>query len=250
MPTDGAQSPAPSGAASAGSGDETLLAHLEALRGTLLRMLAATALLYPVGYALAPAATRLLVRLCLPPESGPLHYFAPMEVFWTQLRLALVIAIVLAHPLNMAQLWRFLVPALHPGERIAARRWVLVSTLLFALGAVFCATLILPLVMRFSAGFATPDLRPVLGLSQFLGLSGWLILAFGAMFQAPLVALVAVRLGIVAPETLAHARPYVVVAILVLAAVLTPPDVVSQILLALPSWLLFELGLAIARSRR
>ena len=230
-----------------GSGD-TLLGHLEALRGTLLRVLAATALLYPVGYALAPTVMRLLVRLCLPPDMGPLHYFAPMEVFWTKLRLAFVIAIALAHPWNMLQLWGFLVPALHPGERVALRRWVLASTLLFALGAAFCAGLILPLVMRFAAGFATDGLRPVLGLSHFLGLAGWLVLAFGAMFQAPLLALGAVRLGLVSPETLAHARPYVIVGILLLAAILTPPDVVSQLLLAVPSWLLFEGGLALARA--
>ena len=244
MRTDDARPPA-----SAAEG-ETLLEHLEALRGTLLRMLVATALLYPVGYALAPMATRMLVCLCLPPETGPLHFFAPMEVFWTRLRLALVIAIAIAHPWNVWQLWGFVVPALHPGERVALRRWVVASTVLFAVGAAFCVGLILPLVMRFSASFATPDLRPVLGLAQFLGLSGWLVLAFGTMFQAPLVALGAVRLGLVAPDTLARARPYVVVGILLLAAILTPPDVVSQLLLAVPSWLLFELGLVIARRRR
>ena len=96
-------------------------------------------------------------------------------------------------------------------------------------------------------GFATADLRPMLGLSGFVGLAGWMSLAFGAMFQAPLVTFAAVRLGLVTRGTLARARPYVVVGILVVAALLTPPDVVSQVLLALPTWLLFELGLFLAR---
>lgn len=226
---------------------EPLLSHLEALRGALLRSIAGVALLVPAGCALAPAAIRGLARLCLPPEAGPLHYFGPMEAFWTQLRLGCAIAVALAFPWCAWQLWRFLLPALRPGERAAVRRAAAVSTLLFALGAAFCLLAILPLVMRFGLGFASAELRPVIGLGSFAGLCGWLLVAFGLMFQAPVAAFLLVRLGVVSAAALARARPYVIVAILVAAALLTPPDVVSQVLLAAPTWLLFELGVLLAR---
>ena len=227
--------------------EDSLLAHLEALRRTLLRMLAGTALLFPVGYALAPSALRIVARHALPPGSGPLHFFAPMEAFWTQLRLGLALALAIGFPWNAWQAWRFLAPGLYAAERAALRRWVGVSCLLFAAGVAFCLGAILPLVTRFGLGFATDDLRPLLRLGDMAELAGWMSLAFGAMFQAPVAAVAAVRLGLVQAETLAKARPYAVVAVFVASALLTPPDVVSQLLLALPTWLLFEIGLFAAR---
>lgn len=144
-------------------------------------------------------------------------------------------------------MWRFLLPALYEGERRALKWWVTISTALFALGAAFCVGLILPLLMSFSGGFATPELQPVLGLANFLHLAGWLMFAFGVMFQAPVLVLIAVRFGLVSASSLAKKRPYILTGILILAAILTPPDVVSQIMLAVPTWLLFELGLHGAR---
>ena len=227
--------------------EDSLAGHLEALRSTLWRMLAGTAVLFPVGYALAPALIRLLVRRCLPPDVGPLYFFAPMEAFWTRLRLGFVVALAFGFPWNLWHAWRFLAPGLYDAERAVARRWVAFASALFALGAAFSLFLITPLVVRFGAGFATADLKPMLGLAGFVGLAGWMALAFGVMFQAPIATVAAVRLGLVSPDTLSHARPYVIVGILVLAAILTPPDVVSQVLLATPTWLLFELGLLLAR---
>lgn len=226
---------------------EPLVSHLEALRGALLRSLAGVALLVPAGCAVAPHAIRGLARLCLPPEAGPLHYFGPMEAFWTQLRLGVALAFAFSFPWCAWQLWRFLLPALRPGERAAVRRAAAFSTLLFALGAAFCLFAILPLVMRFGAGFASAELRPVIGLGAFAGLCGWLLVAFGVMFQAPVAAFFLVRFGVVSAAALVRARPYAVVAILAAAALLTPPDVVSQVLLALPTWLLFETGILFAR---
>ena len=130
-------------------GEESFISHLEALRGALLRCVAVTAALFPLGYFLAPRVISALTAWCFP-EGAALHYFAPMEVFFVQLRLALVIALVLAYPWNAAQIWRFVLPALYKDERRALSRAVLASTLLFACGAAFCAGLVLPAVMKFS----------------------------------------------------------------------------------------------------
>lgn len=226
--------------------EETLASHLEALRGALLRCAAATAVLYPVGYLASPYLINALVRWCVPESAGTLHYFAPMEVLWVRLRLALIAALLDAYPWNILQLWRFLLPALYKRERKALGCCIVSSSLLFFCGAAFSIGLILPLMMNFSGGFATAELRPSIGLANFLNLAGWLTLAFGVMFQSPIIVLLAVRFGVISCGSLRRKRPYIATAILIAAAILTPPDIVSQLMLAIPTWLLFELGLIIA----
>ena len=226
--------------------EETLASHLEALRGALLRCAAATAVLYPVGYLASPYLINALVRWCFPESAGTLHYFAPMEVLWVRLRLALIAALLAAYPWNILQLWRFLLPALYKREHKALGCCIVSSSLLFFCGAAFSIGLILPLMMNFSGGFATAELRPSIGLANFLNLAGWLTLAFGVMFQSPIIVLLAVRFGVISCGSLRRKRPYIATAILIAAAILTPPDIVSQLMLAIPTWLLFELGLIIA----
>lgn len=227
--------------------ENTLISHLEALRRTLIACVAVTALAYPVGFFVSPYVINLLVQWSFPESIGKLHYFAPMEVFWVQLKLALILALGIAYPWNAWQLWRFLLPALYKGERKALGWWVVFSTMLFLGGVAFCIGVILPLLMNFSGGFATPELQPILGLANFLNLAGWLMLSFGLMFQSPILVLLAVRFGVISTETLAKKRPYIMTAILIVAAILTPPDIVSQVMLAIPTWLLFELGLFLAK---
>ena len=226
--------------------EESLISHLEALRGALLRCVIVTAAIYPLGYLASSHVINALVRWSFPASAGTLHYFAPMEVLWVRLRLALILALLTAYPWNVLQLWRFLLPALYKKERKTLGCCILSSSLLFFCGAAFSAGLILPLMMNFSGGFATAELQTNIGLANFLNLAGWLTLAFGLMFQSPIIVLLAVRFGVVSSESLRKKRPYVMTAILIAAAVLTPPDIISQLMLAVPTWLLFELGLALA----
>ena len=227
-------------------GGNTLISHLEALRSALLRIVAAVALLYLPSYFAAPYLIEWLSRWCFP-SGQDLYYFSPMEAFWVQLKLSLAVSLILTYPWNVLQLWKFVLPALYPKERRALGGWILLSSLLFLCGGVFCIGCILPLLMEFSASFATSSLRPMIGLAGFLDMAGWLTLGFSLMFQTPIVVYAAVRMGLVSAAALANKRPFVVVAILILSALLTPPDVMSQLLLAAPTWLLFELGLVFAR---
>ena len=107
----------------------------------------------------------------------------------------------------------------------------------------FCVFMILPLIMNFSAGFMTENLEATLGLNNFISLASGLILAFGAMFQFPLFVIILVKFNIIETKTIEHLRPYIIVFILILAAIFTPPDIVSQLMLFIPTWLLFEAGL-------
>lgn len=226
--------------------DETLLGHLVALRRSLLRAAAGVALLLVPGFLAAPAAIRMLAELCVPPEIAPLHYFAPLEAFRARLHVGFVLAVAAAWPWVAAQAWGFVRPGLRDGEARALRRWIPLSTLLFLGGAVFACAAVMPLVMAFAASFAEPGLAPVMGLAPFLHLAGCLALGFGVMSQTPLVLALAARLGLATGAGLRRARPWAVVAILTLSAVLTPPDVASQVLLAVPTTALYELGILLA----
>ncbi len=224
-----------------------LISHLEALRRMILGCLIVTALLFPAGYWSAPYIIDFLVRWSFPENTEKLHYFAPLEVFWLQLKLALAVALAAGYPVNIFFVWKFLLPALYHRERRTLRLGIFFSAFLFLCGVAFCVFFVLPLLMRFSAGFASETMTPLLGVANFIQLAGWLMLAFGMIFQVPLLVLLAVKAGLITAESLAAKRPYAVVVILIVAAILTPPDVVSQLMLAIPAWLLFETGLFFAR---
>ena len=229
---------------------DTFIAHLEELRRTLLACLASWALALPAGLALAPWTVSALLRWSCPASLSTLHYFSPLEVFVVHLRMGCVIAAVLCYPYAMHRIWRFLRPALYDNERRSLRVWIVYSSVLFLAGGAFCIATILPILMQFSASFATPRITPVIGIAQFMSLAGALILAFGVMFQTPIAVCALVRFGVISVEKLKQSRPYMLIVILIVAAILTPPDVLSQIMLALPTWLLFEVGIFLASRTR
>ena len=170
-----------------------------------------------------------------------------MEVFLLQLKISALLDCVVFSPYIAWNIWQFVLPALYDNEKKFIRSIVALTSGLFIAGAAFCLTVCFPLIVQFGMSFAGENLQPIFGVSNLITLALWLSLAFGCMFQFPLVTYALIRTGIVNYETVCNKRPYVVTAILVLAALLTPPDIVSQLLLGLPTYLLFELGLLAAR---
>lgn len=230
--------------------DAPLIVHLEALRQTLIRCIVALAAGLIPGLIAAPRLLELLSRRITEGVHVSLHYFAPMEVFLLQLKLALLIDAVVCFPYVIWQIWKFILPALYEKERKFLRALVWISSLLFALGIAFFLTLCFPLLLQFGASFSSESIVPIFGISNIVSLGLWLSLAFGCMFQFPIVTYSLIRSGIVSYETVCDKRPYVIVGILILAAILTPPDVVSQLMLGIPTYLLFESGLLFARKFR
>jgi len=226
---------------------QSFLDHIEELRATLIKCLTAVSLMLIPAFLATPYLIDALIAWATPKELSGLAYFSPMEVFVIQIKFAAVVAVAASFPYCLWQIWNFLAPALYEKERKALKLWVSSSVFLFALGSAFCVYFILPLIMKFSASFAGEHIQPVIGLGNFLSLSGWLALAFGAMFQFPLAVMIAIRFGIVKRSFLSDKRPYVIVGILIISAILTPPDVVSQMLLAAPTYILFEIGLFFSR---
>ena len=226
----------------AGSG--SLLDHLEALRGTLLWCFGAVVLLSVPGMIFAPQLLLWYVKLVCPPGME-LHYFTPFEPFIIELELGLLLGIFGALPVILFKLGGFISPGLYGNERRWGFFFILSSLLLMFVGAAVALWAVVPIVMRFSGTFADDGLKPVIGLGGFLRMAGLLAVGFAVVFELPVALLLAIRFGLVKVETLRRRRAAVVVALFTGAALLTPPDVVSQLLLALPGWLLFELTLLI-----
>ena len=170
-----------------------------------------------------------------------------MEVFLIQIKTALVLDLIISFPYITKQTWIFIKPALYENERKLLKSLVFISSLLFILGAVFCVCFILPLIINFGLSFTTNNLNAVFGIANIVNLSLMLAVVFGVMFQFPLVTYYLIRTGIVSYEAVRNKRPYIFVVILIIAGILTPPDIISQLMLSIPTYLLFEAGLLAAR---
>lgn len=150
--------------------DEPLINHLEALRTMLLNSIKAVLILSPLGFYIAPKFINFIVKNSLPQAISKLHYFSPMEVFMIQLKAGLIIAMILAFPFIVYEIRRFILPALYEHERKFLTILVISSTILFTLGAAMCIFFILPLLMNFSAGFATSEIEATLGFGNFINI--------------------------------------------------------------------------------
>lgn len=228
------------------SDQEKLVYHLSELRKTLLNIIVCLIILFPIGYLFAPYIIDFVVEWSFNYQNTQLNYFSPMEVFIVDLKVGFILSFTIGFPYTIYQIWKFILPALYDKEKKFLRTIVLCSSFLFVLGVVMCVAFVLPLIIKFSMSFATEQIKPILGISNFLGLSGWLMLAFGLMFQFPIATYFLVKFNIVSIDKLKQKRPYVVIILLLVAALLTPPDVISQLLLFVPTYLLFELGLVFA----
>lgn len=230
--------------------EESLILHLEALRSMLVRSLTALAIGLLPMFFLVPYFMNALIKVIVGDNEIVLNYFSPMEVFLLQIKIAVVLDLLFCFPYIARQVWKFLLPALYDDERRFIKSIVLTSSSLFIVGVLFCLFFILPLIINFGISFATENIKAMFGISNIVGLALMLSVIFGLMFQFPLITYSLIRAGIVSYESVKSKRPYIFVGILIMAGILTPPDVVSQLMLTIPTYLLFEAGLWAARKYR
>ncbi len=229
--------------------DESIISHIEAFREMLIKCISCLGIFIIPILFVAPKCLNLLIKLLIRDNNIALNYFSPVEVFLLQIKLALVIDVILCFPYIARQVWKFFAPALYDHEKKFIKSIVFTSSTLFILGALFCLFVILPLIINFGMSFVTQNIKAVLGISNVINLSLWLTLAFGLMFQLPLITYSLIKSGFVEYKTFENMRPYVIVTILIIAGILTPPDILSQVLLFTPTYLLFELGLLFAKAK-
>ncbi len=228
-----------------------LLAHLIELRQRLIRAIAAVLVAFVVCFIFAKQIYNVLLIPYVWAASAHgdvprLIYTAPQEYFITQMKVALFGALFIAFPVIAIQIYKFVAPGLYKNERQSFVPYLIATPVLFIVGALVVFSIMMPLAMRFflsleqpgGNGVAAIDLLPK--VDEYLGLVMTLILAFGLVFQLPVILTLLARIGIVSSDMLKGGRRYAIVLAFVAAAVLTPPDLISQFGLALPTLLLYE----------
>lgn len=240
---------------------QPLMAHLLELRNRLMWAIGAFFIAFLLCFSFAKPLFNLLVQpftwavdwAGMTDRKIELIYTAPQEFFFTQIKIGMFGGLVLAFPMIAAQVYKFVAPGLYKNERGAFLPFLIASPLLFLLGAALVYFFFTPMVMWFflsmeqvgGTGEASIMLLPK--VSEYLGLIMTLIFAFGLVFQLPVVTTLLARVGLVTSQGLADKRKYAIVAAFIAAAILTPPDPVSQIGLALPTILLYEIAIYCAR---
>ncbi|MEQ8479048.1 MAG: twin-arginine translocase subunit TatC [Hoeflea sp.] len=240
---------------------QPLLAHLMELRNRLMWAIGAFFIAFLLCFAFAKPLFNFLVEpfswavewAGLDSRKVELIYTAPQEFFFTQIKIGMFGGLVLAFPMIAAQLYKFVAPGLYKNERSAFLPFLVASPLLFLLGAALVYFFFTPMVMWFflsmeqTGGDGEASIMLLPKVSEYLGLIMTLIFAFGLVFQLPVVTTLLARAGLATSEGLASKRKYAIVGAFVAAAVLTPPDPVSQIGLALPTIILYEIAIYCAR---
>ena len=234
-----------------------LVEHLIELRQRLIKALIAVFVVFIVAFIFADQIFQLLVipyeRAAGEDQALKLIFTAPQEYFFAQLRIALFTALFIAFPVIAVQIYKFVAPGLYRNERQAFLPFLIATPILFFMGASLVYFIVMPLAMTFfiSMELTGPDVTTTIELlpkvSEYLGLIMTLIFAFGLVFQMPVVISLLARAGLVSEQGLKNKRKYAVVLTFVAAAVLTPPDPVSQIGLAVPTLLLYELSIYATR---
>lgn len=227
-----------------------LLEHLEELRRRILVCIAAIVAGSVISFNFKEKIFRLLVQPlieALPSSSGhTLIYTAPHEAFMTYLKVSIMAGIGLASPVIIFEFWRFVAPGLYEHEKRYLFPIVAASVIFFLGGALFGYFVVFPFGFKFFTSFATDFITPMISAKEFLSFAVKLLLAFGLVFELPLIVFFLARLGLITDKFLRRQRKYAVLIIFIVAAILTPPDVFTQFLMALPLLVLYEMSVWIA----
>ena len=228
----------------------TLVQHLLELRNTVTKTILAILLIFVV---LFPFANEIYTYISEPlsrflPEGTSMIATGVASPFLTPFKLSLVLSIYFAMPFLFYQLWRFIEPALYQHERKLIGPMLFFSSFLFYAGGVFSYYVVFPLVFGFLSGTAPENVTIATDIALYLDFVIKMFFAFGIAFEVPIVVILLILSGIVSAEKMGHARPYIVVGAFIIGMLLTPPDIISQTLLAIPMWVLYEAGILVGAS--
>lgn len=228
---------------------QTFISHLIELRNRLIKVIVFVLLVFIALSFIKEdiytfVANPLLKHL---PKNATMIATEVASPFFTPFKLALVAAVFLCVPYILYHFWAFIAPGLYKHERRLVLPLLIASTLLFFCGVAFAYYVVFPMVFGFLSAAAPSGVTMMTDISNYLDFVIAMFFAFGICFEVPIFTVVLVTTGLVSPATLAEQRPYVIVGVFIIGMFLTPPDVVSQTMLAIPMWLLFEIGLLFSR---
>ena len=219
--------------------------HLEELRKRLIICFIAVGVGFVVSFGFKERLFKILVHplIGVMKEGETLIYTGLPEAFFTYLKVAFLTGLIVASPIILYEFWMFVAPGLYKNERRMMVPVVLLSSFFFIGGALFGYFVVFPWGFKFFLGFATDTIRPLPSMREYFGFSAKLLLAFGLVFELPLVLTFLAKLGIVSVEFLKKNRKYAILVFFTGAAILTPPDVITQIAMALPLMALYEISI-------
>ena len=231
-------------------GEETFISHLIELRDRLVKASIGIALVCAV-LMFWPGPAQIYDFIAAPmiaslPVGSKMIATGVISPFLVPMKVTLVLAFIMSLPWVLYQLWAFVAPGLYAHEKRLIAPLVISSSLLFIGGVAFCYFLVFGRVFHFISAFSPTSIAVTPDIENYLDFVMSMCLAFGATFEVPVVVVILVRMGLVSVAKLKEVRPYVIVGAFVIAAIVTPPDIVSQFSLAIPMWILFELGLLVA----
>lgn len=229
--------------------EQPLITHLLELRDRMLRMVLVVLVLFIAMFPFANDIYSLMAQPLMQhlPEGSSMVAIEVASPFLIPFKLVLMLSFVIAIPYILYQLWAFVAPGLYSNEKRLAMPLLVSSILLFYVGMAFAYFVVFPLVFGFFTSVAPEGVSVMTDIGHYLDFVNMLFLAFGIAFEVPVATVLLVAIGATTPEKLTHYRPYIFVGAFVIGMFLTPPDVISQILLALPMWLLYELGIIFSR---
>lgn len=228
--------------------EETFISHLVELRNRLVKSSLAIIVVFVCMLPWAANIYDLLARpmMVALPAGSKMIAIGVITPFLIPIKVTLLVAFIVALPVVLYQMWAFVAPGLYTHEKRLVAPLVISSSVLFVTGVAFCYFLVFGVVFKFINNFAPHSISVAPDIDSYFGFVMTMFLAFGITFEVPVVVVVLVRMGLVSVAKLKQIRPYMIVGAFVVAAVVTPPDVMSQMLLALPLILLYEIGLLLA----
>ena len=226
-----------------------LTSHLQELRKRLILSFVAVGTGFLLCYAFKEFLFDILAAplLNVMPKGGSLIFISVAEAFFTYMKVAFIASVILTSPFILYQIWAFIAPGLYQKEKKYAIPLVVSGSLFFALGILFGYFVAIPFGFKFLLGYATDFIKPMPSMKEYLSFSIKFLLAFGLVFEFPVVLVLLAKIGIVDAKMLARHRKYAILLIFVFAAVMTPPDIISQVIMALPLMGLYELSIFLSR---
>lgn len=222
----------------------TLIGHLSELRKRIVIAAVAFVVASVVSYFYVVKLVKGLIKLATTFE---FIYVAPAELLLAYIKVAIIVGLTISAPIIFWQIWAFVKPALKKGEK----NYILVSliggSIFFISGVVFAYLVVLPFTMQFFGTLQTEDIKPMISFGNYVGFVTTILLCFGVVFETPILMVLLARFGVVQVKFYTKNRKYMILIIFIIASIITPPDIVSQVLLAIPMLLLFEIGIILSK---
>ncbi|MFT5082279.1 MAG: sec-independent protein translocase protein TatC [Lentisphaeria bacterium] len=231
------------------SEQQPIVQHLIELRSRLIKSLISVAIIFLALFSFANDIYEMVAKPLRQflPETSTMIATDVASPFLTPFKLTLIVSLFLAIPYILFQIWAFIAPALYKNEKRLAVPLFISSVVLFYSGVCFAYFVVFPLVFKFFTSIGPASVAIMTDISSYLNFVIKIFFAFGVAFEIPVATVMLISAGIISPQDLARKRPYVVIGCFIMGMFLTPPDIMSQVLLAVPMWLLFELGLLMGR---